>query len=156
MRIRQAVSTDGLLLSSLCVDVQNLHAEHYPDLFKMPKSDDFAVPYFDEILADPATIIFIAEEDGQALGYILCKLIERQENPFKFAMRYLDIDQISVRPAAHGNGVGAVLMKQAEIVAGDLNIQRIQLNSWGFNTHAHIFFEKMGFEKFNHHFWKNL
>jgi len=156
MRIRRAVSTDSLLLSSLCVDVQSLHAEHYPDLFKMPENDDFAVPYFDEMLADSATIIFIAEETGQALGYILCKLIERQENLFKFAVRYLDIDQISVRPAARGNGVGAVLMKQAETVARELNIPRIQLNSWGFNTHAHIFFEKMGFEKFNHHFVKNL
>jgi len=156
MRIRQAVSSDSLLLSSLCVDVQTLHAEQYPDLFKMPESDDFAVPFFDEILADPATIIFIAEKDGQALGYILCKLIERQENPFKFAMRYLDIDQISVRPTAQGQGIGTALIEQAVALAYQLNVTRIQLTSWGFNIEAHAFFEKMGFEKFNHHFWKSL
>ena len=156
MKIRQAVSADSLLLSSLCLGVQSLHAKHHPDLFKMPKSNDFAVSFFDEKLADPATGIFIAEENGQALGYVLCKLIERPENLFKFAMRYLDVDQISVRPTAQGQGIGVALIKQAEALARKSNVQRIHLDSWGFNTGAHAFFEKMGFEKFNHRFWKDL
>jgi len=156
MKIRQAVSSDNFLLSSLCMDVQGLHANHHPDFFKTPKSDDFAVSFFDEMLADSATSIFIAEENGQALGYVMCKLIERPENPFTFAMRYLHVDQISVRPTAQGQGVGAALIKQAEILARELNVKRIQLDSWGFNTEAYVFFEKIGFEKFNHRFWKNL
>jgi len=40
MHIRQALPTDSLLLSSLCRDVQRLHAEHHPAIFKMPQSDD--------------------------------------------------------------------------------------------------------------------
>jgi len=156
MKIRQAVSIDSLLLSSLSMDVQRLHAEHRPDIFKLPQSEDFAVSFFDAMPADLTTRIFIAEEDGRALGYVLCKLIERQETPFMFAMRYLLVDQISVRPEAQGQGVGAALMKQAEAFAKELNVSRIQLDSWGFNTHAHTFFEKMGFEKFNHRFWKHL
>ena len=156
MKIRQATSTDSLLLSSLCVDVQSLHAEHYPDFFKIPQSDNFAVDFFDGMLADSTTSIFIAEENGQALGYVFCKLIERPENPFTFAVRYLHIDQISVRPAAQGKGVGTKLIQRAIALALELNLQRIQLDSWGFNTDAHAFFEKMGFEKFNHRFWKNL
>jgi len=156
MKIRQAVALDNLILSSLCVDVQSLHVKHHPDFFKTPTSDDFAASFFDEMLADPAVSIFIAEENGQALGYVLCKLIERLENPFTFAMRYLLVDQISVRPAAQGKGVGKTLIKRAVVLALDLNVQRIQLDSWGFNVEAHAFFEKMGFEKFNHRFWKNL
>jgi len=156
MKIRQATSTDSLLLSSLCVDVQSLHAEHYPDFFKIPQSDNFAVDFFDGMLADSTTSIFIAEENGQALGYVICKLIERPENLFKFSTRYLDVDQISVRPAAQGKGVGKALLIQVDALARELNIQRIQLDSWGFNTTAHAFFEQMGFEKFNHRFWKKL
>ncbi len=156
MEIRKAIATDGSLLSSLCVDVQSLHAKHYPDLFKMPQSHDFAASFFGDMLADPATTIFIAEKNGAALGYVLCKLIERPESLFKFGMRYLDIDQISVRPAARGRGVGAALIKRAEALANEMNVQKIQLDSWGFNTGAHAFFEKQGFEKFNHRFWKNL
>ena len=156
MKIRQAISSDSLLLSSLCMDVQRLHAENHPDIFKMPQSDDFAVTFFDEMIVDITIRIFIAEENGQALGYILCKLIERPENPFTFAMRYLLVDQISVRPAAQGKDVGKTLIKRAVLLALDLNLQRIHLDSWGFNVEAHAFFEKMGFEKFNQRFWKNL
>jgi len=156
MKIRQAVSTDSLLLSSLCMDVQSLHAKHYPDLFKMPDNNEFAVSFFNGMLADPMTTILIAEENGQAVGYIMCKLVERPENPFKFAMRYLDIDQISVCPEAQGRGIGTELITQAGTLAKKLNVTSLQLNSWGLNIEAHAFFEKMGFQKFNHHFWKKL
>ena len=156
MNIRRAVPRDNVLLSSLSVDVQRLHAKNHPDIFKMPQNDDFAVTFFDEMLIDPLTRIFIAEEDGNALGCLLCKLVERVENPFTVAMRYLLVDQISVRPEAQRRGVGKALIEQAEILAKELNVSRIQLDSWAFNTSAHTFFEKMGFEKFNHRFWRKL
>ena len=156
MEIRKAIATDGLLLSSLCMDVQTLHAEHHPKFFKMPKNEDFAISFFDELLANPMICIFIAEEKGQSLGYVICKLVEHSETPFAFAMRYLVVDHISVRPAAKGKGIGAALMERAEALARELNVERIHLNSWAFNTDAHSFFEKMGFEKFSHNFWKNM
>jgi ribosomal protein S18 acetylase RimI-like enzyme len=156
MKICKAVATDRLLLSSLCVDVQRLHAENHPEIFKMPESDDFAVAFFDQMLADPITYIYIAEQNGKACGYVLCKLVERPENPFTFAMRYLLIDQVSVSPAVQGKGVGKALLGQVKALAKELNVQKIQLDSWDFNTEAHGFFEKMGFEKFNHRFWRNL
>ena len=156
MKIRQASVTDSLLLSYLCMDVQTLHAKYHPDIFKMPQNEDFAVSFFNETLADPTISIFLAEEDEQALGYVLCKLLERIDGPFTFALRYLLVDQISVRPIAQGKGVGKALLQRVEILARELNIHRIQLDSWGFNLDAHTFFQKVGFEKFTHRFWKNL
>ena len=108
------------------------------------------------MLADPIVTIFIAEEEGNAIGYILCKLTERPEGPFTFAMRYLLVDQISVRPAARGQGVGEALIQRAEALAHELGVQRIQLDSWDFNINAHRFFERLGFKKFMFRFWQNL
>jgi len=156
MNIRKSTSADSLLLSSLCMDVQRLHAEHHPDIFKMPQSHDFAAAFFEELLADPTVTIFIAEEAGESVGYVLCKLIERPENPFTFAARTLLVDQISVNPAARGRGVGAALMRQAELLAKELVVQRIQLHSWDFNINAHAFFEKLGFQKFGFRFGRQL
>ena len=156
MNIRQATSADALCLSSLSIDVQSLHAKHHPTIFKLPQSEDFAVSFFEEMLADPAVRIFIAEEDGSAVGCLFCKLIERPENPFTFAMRSLHIDQISVRPAAQGMGVGKALMKQAEMLAREWDVKRIQLDSWDFNTSAHGFFEHLGLQKFHFRFWRQL
>jgi ribosomal protein S18 acetylase RimI-like enzyme len=153
---RRATSLDSFVLSSLSTDVQRLHAEHYPDIFKIPEREDFAVSFFEEMLADPAVWIFIAEEEGRAVGCIVCKLVERPENPFTVPMRYLLVDQITVRPDAGRKGVGDALMKQAESLAGQLDVQRVQLDSWGFNLNAHAFFEHMGYQKFNFRFWKWL
>ncbi|HSL29383.1 MAG TPA: GNAT family N-acetyltransferase [Anaerolineales bacterium] len=156
MIIRQATAADALHLSSLSRDVQNLHAVHHPHIFKVPERDDYALSFFEEMLADPAVRIFIAEEGKHAIGYLLCKLVERPENSFTFAARVLHIDQISVRPAAQGRGTGAALMEQAEGLAKEWEAQRIQLDSWDFNIAAHGFFERLGFEKFHFRFWRQV
>ena len=156
MNIRQATPTDSFILSSLCKDVQSLHAEHHPDIFKAPESEDFATSFFEEALADLTTRIFIAKNEEQALGYILCKLMEREESPFTYARHYLMIDQIGVRPTARGQGIGAALIQQAEELAKELGVPRIQLDSWDFNVRAHAFFEKQGFQKFMFRFWRAL
>jgi GNAT superfamily N-acetyltransferase len=155
MDIRKATAKDALLLSDLCRDVQNIHAQNHADIFKIAQSADFAVSFFDQMLADLTTHIYIAEENGKPSGYILCKLIEREESPFTFAMRYLLVDQISVSPTTRGRGIGSALLKQAETLAHDLGVSKIQLDSWGFNTEAHKFFERAGFQKFNHRFWRD-
>ena len=156
MKVRRATSADALRLSSLSMDVQRLHAEHHPHVFKVPPSEDFAVSFFEEMLADPAVRILIAEEDGTEAGYLFCKLIEREESPFTFAVRVLHIDQISVRPAVQRRGVGRALMQQAEVLAREWDVQRIQLDSWDFNTAAQGFFEQLGFHKFHFRFWRKL
>jgi GNAT superfamily N-acetyltransferase len=146
-----------MLLSMLSVDVQRLHAENHPNVFKVPNGDDFAAVFFSEMLADPLTRVFIAEDDnGQALGCALCKLVERPDGPFTFGVRYLLINQISVTPKAQGKGVGKALIDRAVELAHELDVKRIQLDSWAFNKKAHVFFEKLGFEKFNYRFWCNL
>jgi GNAT superfamily N-acetyltransferase len=156
MHIRQADPADSFLLSSLCRDVQVLHAEQHPDIFKMPQGEDFAVSFFDEILADPTSRIFIVEENGPAIGYIFCKLFEHTENPFTYTNRFLQIEQISVRPDARRHGAGAALLNRVEELAREMGVTKLQLDSWEFNTEAHTFFERLGFEKFDFRFWRKL
>ena len=154
MNIRKATSLDSLLLSTLCMDVQKLHAQNHPMIFKEPLSSDFAFSFFEKMFPDDTKYIYIAEENEQALGYIFFKVVERDENPFLFSRRYLLIDQISVRPEAQGQGVGKALLQKVEVVARELDIPRIELGSWDFNTGAHSFLERMGFEKRYFEFWK--
>ena len=156
MDIRKASLNDSLLLSALCMDVQQLHAQSHPALFKTPQSPEFAVSFFEKLFLEDSIYIYIAEENGQALGYIFFKEVKRDENPFLFARHYLLIDQISVRPEAQGQGVGKALIEQVEVIARELGIPRIQLGSWDFNTSAHGFFQRMGYEKRYFEFWKAI
>jgi GNAT superfamily N-acetyltransferase len=129
MNIRRAEPHDSQLLSSLCVEVQTLHARHYPQIFKMLSAADFAEPFFATQLKDPLTHIFVAEQDGQVIGYILCELIERPENNFTHLNRFVLIDQISVRPDKQGRGAGALLIAQARALAQTLGVKRIHLDT---------------------------
>lgn len=156
MEIRKATSDDSLLLSTLCMDVQKLHADAHPEVFKVPQSEDFARDFFEEILGNDTSFVFIAEENEEALGYIFCNLVERPENVILYARRHLMIEQISVRPLAQGRGVGAKLMDKVEIAARELGVSMVQLGSWDFNTNAHGFFERHGYEKWHFQFWKRL
>jgi len=156
MNIRKAVLSDSLLLSTLCMDVQKLHADAHPEFFKIPQSADFAELFFEKMLSNDTSFIFIAEEEGKALGYVFCNLVEKPDNPFINAQRFLMIEQISVRPQAHRRGVGDSLMKQVEATASDLDVKRIELGSWDFNVGAHGFFEQMGYQKHHFKFWKTI
>jgi len=46
MKTRQADAADSLTLSLLSMDVQRLHAENHPEIFRMPQKDDYAVAFF--------------------------------------------------------------------------------------------------------------
>jgi ribosomal protein S18 acetylase RimI-like enzyme len=156
MQIRKATLDDSLQLSSLCLNVQRLHSEHHPRIFKKPETADFAVSFFEEMLQDESVFAFIATENGKGIGYVLAKLVERPENPFTFPRRYLMIDQISIHPSEQGRGVGAALIKKVGTLAQEMEIQKIQLDSWDFNTKAHEFFRKQGFHEYHFRFWREV
>jgi GNAT superfamily N-acetyltransferase len=156
MNTRPATPNDAYLLSSLCVSVQELHAKHHPEIFVIPSKPDFAKEFFEAQLADPLTHIFIAEENGQALGYILCRLVERAANAITHKISFVLVDQISVLPESQSKGAGATLMECARVLARELNVKQIRLDTWWFNTKAHGFFEHEGFAKFIYRYWLDL
>src|SRR5689334_3987966 len=81
MNIRLAAPSVSSIYSTPMVSVQNLHAKPFPNVFKIPENNDFATSFFDEMLADPFVGIFIAEDDGNPEGYVVCRLIKRPETP---------------------------------------------------------------------------
>ena len=156
MQVRKASMADAALLSGLCMHVQQLHADAYPELFK-PPTEDFAVPFFEMFLENPAVHIFIAEDaDGTAAGYVVCQVIHREESAFTFARDYVHIDQISVEPEFQRKGAGSALMAKVDALAQEVGAAQITLDSWMFNTHAHRFFERHGYEVFNLRMWKEI
>ena len=153
MNIRQAQKEDTHLLSHLNASVQKLHAEEYPELFKYPERDDFALSFFEMFLDDPEITIYLAE-DPHPVGYIVCRVVHRDETPFMFAQSYLYIDQIGVEPEFQGREIGVALMSRAAQLADQENLTKISLDSWAFNRKAHAFFQSQGFEIYNVRMWK--
>jgi len=151
MKIRLATAEDVDMLVGLNADVQKLHADAMPYLFKQPSDlASLAVDFRDRILADSDGSTFIVEDEGQARGYVYIRIVQRPENAYTYAQNLIYIDQISVTPTAQGKGYGRALMEAVFDLARSQGIDRVVLDTWAFNIPAHRFFERMGFKPLNY------
>ena len=129
MEIKVERTVDNEVLAKLNESIQSLHQQLYPEEFK---TFDFesAKKAFTKLLSVPGTYAFVAKNDTQPIGYVLCFVKKRAESEFQFAKTVLHIDQISVEPKYRNQGVAQQLLTQAVQLADELNIVEIQLDHW--------------------------
>lgn len=139
---------DSMLLALLNKDVQNLHHQMQPRIFK-PWDQQAIAADFKRMLRNSELRAFVAKSEDQFLGYILLKVTEKIENAFVYRDRFVYIDQISVKPESRGQGIGQLLMGKAFQVARKEGIEKIRLDHWTDNLAARDFFLKQGFSYFN-------
>jgi diamine N-acetyltransferase len=148
VNIRRATLADVCLLAELNKDVQQIHADAYPNVFKQPDNFTEIVADFEtRILADVDGFVFIIEAETQAVGYIYARLVTRPENAYIYAQRFMLVDQVSVRPACQNKGYGQRLMQAVREVAAEHGVHRIQLDTYAFNANAQQFYANLGFER---------
>ena len=147
---------DAQILSALNVNVQKIHADAYPQLFKQPLSPSYVVPFMQRQLIDPSNLFYIASLDGVDIGYIFARIVERPENLMMYAWKYIYIEHISIDPQYQRKGYGQQLLEEVYRFAKGKGIHTIALDVWGFNRQSQFFFEKNGFEPYNHKLWKQI
>jgi diamine N-acetyltransferase len=155
--IRQAKAEDAALLAELNTAVQQLHADAEPQRYKAPQPHDPAlIAVYSRHLADAKTQIFIAEAEGEALGYILLQEQQTEENPFVYAQNRLYIDQMSVNASHRGKGVGHALMQRAKELGRECNVDYLVLGVRAFNEEAIKFYKREGFEASTFSMWQKM
>jgi ribosomal protein S18 acetylase RimI-like enzyme len=109
------------------------------------------------MLRNPAVRVWVAELEsvpgqrafpGQRtfpVGYAFTILYDRPENPFRFAHRFCEIDQIAVSAEFRGRGVARTLIQRVLEDARSNAIADVELTSWCFNGDAHEAFRALGF-----------
>jgi GNAT superfamily N-acetyltransferase len=142
--IRPAVVGDEALLADLNRFVQDLHLAQRPDHFRPTPSEDLA-RWYRSRLEDPTTRLWIAEEDGLPVGYLLALVHQAPETPFVRARRWCEIDQLAVDPNRRRRGIGRALLLNALSTAKAEGISRVEATSWSFNDGAHAAFRRLGF-----------
>jgi ribosomal protein S18 acetylase RimI-like enzyme len=149
MTIRLAIIADYHGVALLNFEIQQMHAEALPHLFKPATDQNFTSAVFEAMLAQPDCSLYVAEADGNAVGYIYLQVIERAESWARYAQRALYIHQLCVARSHRRQGHGKRLLEQAAAVASQHGIARIELDTWWFNVDARTFFKVYGFEEFN-------
>ena len=88
------------------------------------------------------SVIFVAEEDGIALGFVQLQV----EKDWISRQRHAHLERLAVARAAEGKGIAKELMAYAEKWAKANNFPMITLNCFTTNKRAIGFYEHLGFE----------
>ena len=143
MDIRRAEEKDLEGIKQLLFQVNQVHANGRPDLFKSG-----GIKYTDDelraIIADHDRPVFVYAPGGRVLGYVFCIFEETQETSSLRPVRTLYIDDLCVDETARGQQIGRRLYDRAVQLARDSQCARVTLHAWNFNEKAFGFYEKLG------------
>ncbi|MBR1561318.1 MAG: GNAT family N-acetyltransferase [Clostridia bacterium] len=141
--VRRARAGDIPAIMDLLVQVNMVHHNGLPDLFKGPTTK-YTADELKKILSDDETPVFVCvDEDDKVLGHGFCvrqhfggQLMEEVET--------LYIDDICVDENARGQQVGRALYDHILGYARSLGCYNVTLNVWSCNPGAMAFYEKLG------------
>lgn len=139
---------DFELISALNEEIQTLHHNLYPEVFK-PYNKTNVDDFFKSIVNNEDALIFLALENEIPVGYALLFQMKANDNPFQYSRNYLLLDQLLVLKNHHNKGIGTLLMEATMDFAQKQGLKTIELNHWTDNELARKFFNKHDFQYFN-------
>lgn len=151
--VKEATLDDLEALVSLNESVQNIHSKEYPAIFKESPAQSDLLDFFQSLIDNDSSRIYIAIENKLPVGYISCNVIDRPSSTLTHAMVKIHIEHIAVRSSSRNQGVGRKLIEQINLLAKALGARHISLESWLFNENAIGFFKKVGFQPYSSLMW---
>ena len=143
MILRFAQEQDIPALNRLLRQVLEVHHSGRPDIFR-PDTKKYTDDELKNLLADSLSPIFVAEVDGQVLGYAFCQLQEIRGSLLLHDRKSLYIDDLCVEESCRKQGVGRALLDHVTLFARERGCDSITLNVWALNETALGFYEKNG------------
>lgn len=142
--IRRANDSDIRGILKLLVQVDMVHHNGRPDLFKGPATK-YDVEQLREIIKDDQAPVFVCvNEAGDVLGHAFCVHKQFVDDNVLTDVKTLYIDDICVDENARGQHVGKDLYDYVIAFAKEKEYYNVTLNVWSCNPGAMKFYEKMG------------
>ena len=143
-KVRRAKIEDIPAILELLVQVDMVHHNGRPDLFKGPATK-YNAEELKEIIANDKTPVFVCVNDEEkVLGHLFGMFIQRPDDSVLTEIKTLYIDDICVDENARGQGVGQTLYSFIKGFAKQQGCYNITLNVWCCNPNAMKFYENMG------------
>lgn len=142
--VRRATTNDIQRILELLVQVDMVHHNGRPDLFKGPATK-YNAEELQKIIDDETTPVFVCENDeGYVLGHAFCIHKQVIGDSVLTDVKTLYIDDICVDEKTRGQKVGTQLYNYVVDYAKKNNFYNITLNVWTCNPGATKFYEAMG------------
>lgn len=146
---------DADFLAGLNEEVQNLHHEMYPEIFRPYDREEIAKA-FKKMLSGREAKAFVAYVGEEPAGYSLIFISRFNRNAFQHARSAMQVDQFATLKRFRKKGVGKKLMEFLVTLAQGEKLNRIDLNHWEKNEDARIFFGKAGFTYYNSRMYREV
>ncbi len=148
MAIRRARNTDTEDVLRLLVQVNMVHHNGRPDLFRGPATK-YSAEELAEIFADDNRPVFVMtdETDTHVLGYAFCVFQQHIGSSLMTDIRTLYIDDLCVDETLRGKHIGRQLYEHVLQFARENGCYNVTLNVWSCNESAMRFYEKCGLKQ---------
>jgi ribosomal protein S18 acetylase RimI-like enzyme len=87
---------------------------------------------------------FVAEREGEPVGYAVCCLIDGPDDTFPVGDRYGDLYSLSVAPAERGQGIGTQLLDAVDRELEQRAIHDLRISVMAGNERALKLYERRG------------
>ena len=142
--VRRAEARDIPAIMNLLLQVNMVHHNGRPDLFKGPTTKYTEGELLGIIANDETPVFVCADETGRVLGHGFCVMQRQANTRLMVENKTLYIDDICVDEAARGQHVGEAIYRHIVEYARSLHCYNVTLNVWSCNPGAMAFYEKMG------------
>ena len=142
--VRRAQAGDIPRILELLVQVDMVHHNGRPDLFKGPATKYDAVELAGILKDEKAPVFVYVDDDGRVAGHAFCVHKQVVGDHVLTDVRTLYIDDICVDEAYRGKGVGRALYEHVLDYARNEHFYNVTLNVWSCNPGAVKFYESMG------------
>lgn len=143
MEIRPANYQDAERVIELLSQVLEIHAKLRPDIF-VSGATKYSKAQFKKMLDNKNTYIYVATDDNEVIGYMICELISPKFSSTMLPNKNFYIDDLCVDEKYRNKHVGKALFEHAKKEAKRLDCYEISLYLWEGNDSAQKFYEKMG------------
>jgi len=154
--IREANQEDYEGLCEVFAEVDALHREALPHVFRQPDEPARTKEFISGIVADEDAALLVAENDGEIVGLVQILIREAPDIPIMVPRRYGVIDNLAVKKGVRRSGVGRALIERAHRWAWDKGATQVELYVWEFNKEAITFYEKLGYRTASRKMWRVL
>lgn len=146
MIIKEATKNDLEKIILLLQQVSELHYINRADIFKRKSKNDMKEYAIENLENSEKKIIVATDETLRIYGILIYKVKEVKCHVNLKPSKTLWIEELCVDEKYRENGIGKMLMLEAQKTAKKLNCKRIELNCWEFNETAIKFYEEIGME----------
>jgi len=145
MQIRPARPEDLASLEALFEQVDAHHRERLPERFRAGTGPARSHDHLLGLIHDPASAVLLADEAGDALGFVQLAVRDTPALPLFVPRRFAVIDNLVVAAHARRRGVGRALMAEADAWARGRGASTTELSVYAINDEAIAFYRALGY-----------